>query len=71
MIGEALKSNSTLTKLDLNSNFFTNEKQMWYHFLNKLVNSIGKEGCKMLCEGLKSNTSLTELNINRELKQCT
>ena len=62
-IGEALKTNSTLTEVSLNIMhhplFFSNS----FIFLDFTGNKIDEDGSKAIKEALKTNTSLTKLNL--------
>jgi hypothetical protein len=58
-LSELLKSNSSLTLLDLTGN-----KRCVISFSLNTDNDIGDEGAINLSEALKSNTSLTELNLS-------
>ena len=71
---EVLKTNSTLTELDLAGNSIgdsgfaemaevlkTNSTLTW---LNLSVNSIGDGGCAAMAEVLKTNSTLTELDLS-------
>lgn len=58
-IMEALRTNSTLTKLDLWINSITHIKVLFIIINNK----IGANGAKTILESLKNNTSLTSLNL--------
>ena len=68
-IGESLKINTSLTKLNLFSDEKwemkkreENENEKW------IGNGIGDEGAKTISESLKINTSLTELNLEGDEK---
>ena len=62
MISESLKTNTTLTELNLSNDEYNenmkNEKKLW---LLWTVNNIGESGTKMISESLKTNTTLTTL----------
>ena len=67
MLGEALKTNTTLTTLDLSSEESTEKKSdndiyKRLNFNNK-DNFIGDEGARLLSDGLRKNTALTKLNL--------
>ena len=74
MISEVLKSNSTLTDLELRCD----ENEEWIYKENKdkkiemkkmkkwTDNHIGAEGARMISEGLRSNSTLTTLNLRGE-----
>ena len=75
-LSESLKSNTTLTELDL----FCEDRRKthkWHpstiHFVSFLftstANSIGDTGATSLSESLKSNTTLTELKLWSEDKR--
>ena len=72
MISEGLKSNSTLTTLDLSSD--EKKKVKWkeekreIQSKNWIENKIGDSGAKMICEGLKSNSTLTKLDLGCDEK---
>jgi hypothetical protein len=57
-LAEALKSNSSLTQLSLNSNIVAS-----IHTHSNEGNSIGSAGATKLFEALKSNSSVTALNL--------
>ena len=70
-----LKSNTTLTTLDLQRNSIGDEgactlgdslkSNSTLTILNLKNNSIGDEGARALSDSLKSNSTLTELNISQ------
>ena len=76
-LSESLKSNTTLTKLDLRGKDKRNKTQKRHPstihsflFLNTSTdNEIGDTGVKSLSESLKSNTTLTKLNLRGEDKR--
>jgi hypothetical protein len=57
-LSEALKSNTSLTALDLYS-----KACCFISFSRNTDNNVGSEGVTKLSEVLKSNTSLTKLNL--------
>ena len=66
MICEALKTNSTLTSLNLTGNemkdtVFSSHLKWW----KWTAVGFRVEGTRELCEGIKCNTALTELDISR------
>ena len=72
-LSEALKSNTTLTELDLRCE----DKRKKTHkrhpstihsslFITSTDNNIGATGASSLSEALKSNTTLTKLNLGSE-----
>ena len=67
-IGEALKSNTSLTELNLT---VAQQQQQHFSFSHSQItgNQIGDEGGKAICEALKTNTSLTELNLTMTHQQ--
>ena len=73
---EVLKSNTTLTKLNLSCEDKRKKTQMTsinnllFSFLfTSTVNKIGDTGAASLSESLKSNTTLTQLNLSGEDKR--
>ena len=74
-MSEALKSNTTLTKLDLRGKHKKKEHEpkesiqtlLSIHFTS-IVRDFGKYGLKALNEGLESNTTLNALNLEGEDK---
>ena len=72
MICEALKLNSSLTTLNLNSNIC---KRMLYspihlsEMKHTTENNIGSEGCRLLCDTLKNNNTLAALYLCSEKKE--
>ena len=67
-LSDALKSNATLTKLNLScktKETAHNETYQQYIVLTKLtVNKIGETGTTSLSDALKSNTTLTQLRLS-------
>ena len=71
-MSEALKSNTTLTALDLGCKYKRRRHRIKVLFNNKLCfflilstdNKIGFAGTKALCEALKSNKTLMKLNLS-------
>ena len=67
MISELLKTNTTLTKLNL-----TSDKNIIYFIYKEwndmicTANNIGESGARMISESLKTNTTLTELNLSSD-----
>ena len=75
-LSDALKSNTTLTELNLRSGHKRNNTQMtlvnnplFSISIKSTVNNIGETGATSLSDALKSNTTLTELNLNSEHKK--
>ncbi len=68
MIGEVLKSNSTLNVLNLKSKEGISDEKKAKNVkkVRWTANKIGVEGAKIMSEGLKSNSSLTKLNLSGE-----
>ena len=69
-MSDALKSNTTLTQLNLESKHKRNNIQMtsinnphFSTFIKSTVNNIGDRGATSLSDALKSNTTLTKLNL--------
>ena len=69
-MSDALKSNTTLTKLDLQCELKRNcihklNAEMSHSFIliKSTVSSIGDTGATSLSEALKSNTTLTQLKL--------
>ena len=64
-IGEALKTNSTVTQLDLS--MMPSERNSVYLFIHLFFtnkyNSIGSDGTKAIAEALKTNTHITRINF--------
>ena len=78
LLSEALKSNTTLTGLNLSGEHKRNNTEM--ACINKPLlfsrlkrkqtgNNIGEKGTKPLSDALKSNTTLKILNLRREFKR--
>ena len=65
-ISEMLKTNSTLTTLNLISEDNRINEEEWLKQNEKTDNKIGDEGAKAMSEMVKVNTTLTELNMSRE-----
>ena len=76
-LSDALKTNTTLKKLDLNGEEKKRNDTQMGPLNNPLfpiltqskVNDIGDTGATSLSEVLKSNTALTELNLRSEHKR--
>ena len=73
-LSESLKSNTTLTVLDLNSEDKRHRKRSStiYSFpflFTSTGNNIGDTGAKSLSDALKSNTTLSELYLSGEDKR--
>jgi len=72
-IGEALKTNSTLTSINLATKYIGVEgakvirevlkNNSTLTSINLAWNHIGVEGCKAICEALKCNSTLTSINL--------
>ena len=74
-MSDALKSNTTLTKLDLsrehersNSQISSINNQIFSILIKSTDNRIGDTGATSLGDALKSNTTLTELYLSGEDK---
>ena len=74
-MSDALKSNTTLAKLYLESEHKRNSTQMVsinnqhsFILIKSKDNNIGYTGAASLSEALKSNTTLTKLNLSGEDK---
>ena len=63
-LSEALKVNSSLIILNLNSVKQRIVKKMKWNNRNKIDNKLGDEGVSRLSESLKVNTTLTDLYLN-------
>ena len=75
-LSDALKSNTTLTKLNLRGEHEINNTQMtsidnlfFLILIKSTDNYIGETGTASLSDALKSNTALTELNLSGEHKR--
>ena len=76
-LSESLKSNATLTQLNLNGEDKRKKTHKRHsstnHFFPLMkpwtVNKIRDTGATSLSEALKSNTTLTKLNLRREYKK--
>ena len=75
-LSEALKSNTTLTQVDLSREYKRNNTQiesinnpLSSILIKSTGNKIGEAGIESLSDALKSNTTLTELNLSREHKR--
>jgi hypothetical protein len=74
-LSESLKSNTTLTKLNLSSEDKRRQKRYpstthsFSFLLISTDNRIGETGATTLSESLKSNTTLTKLNLSCEDKR--
>ena len=72
-LSESLKSNTTLTKLDLSGEDNNTQKsihqQITLFLFAPTDNSIRDTGATSLSESLKSNTTLTKFNLSREDKR--
>jgi Ran GTPase-activating protein (RanGAP) involved in mRNA processing and transport len=64
-LSEALKSTTSLTKLNLSC-----KKLVAVFHSHKTDNNIGNEGTIKLAEALKLNTSLTSLDLSRNREIC-
>ena len=58
-IADMLKTNSTLTTINLNCEF-------WNHSLTYPVNQIGDEGSTAIADMLKTNSTLTSIHLRGE-----
>ena len=74
-MSDALKSNTTLTKLDLsrehersNTQISSINNQIFSILIKSTDNRIGDTGATSLSDALKSNTTLTELYLSGEDK---
>ena len=64
MICQALKTNSSLIRLDFQGENMTKEDKLLLFFTKTYKeNRIGDEGCELMSEVLKTNSTLTELNL--------
>ena len=75
-LSESLKSNTTLTELNLGCEDKRRHKRHpstvhYFLFSSPTGNDIGETGVSSLSESLKSNSTLTELNLNCEDKRKT
>ena len=75
-LSEALKSNTTLTELNLSCEHKRNNTQMIstktnnsFIIIQSTENNIKEEGTAALSDVLKSNTTLIQLDLNREHKR--
>ena len=75
-LSEALKSNTTITELDLSGECKREKiqrtsisKSLFSFLFTSTDNKIGERGAKSLSEALKSNTTLTELDLWGEDKR--
>ena len=64
-LSEALKVNSTLAELQMNSTQDNiHEVNHFWHFVDwRIGNKVGDEGAKYLSEALQMNTALTDLSL--------
>ena len=76
LLSDALKSNTTLTQLNLSGEHKRNNTQMtsptihsFFILIESTGNMIGDTGATSLSDALKSNTTLTELNLFGEYKR--
>ena len=69
-ISESLKTNTTLTELNLDCGNKQMKELKWNTNLIKqwTVNQIGAEGAKKISESLKTNTTLTSLDLGGDDK---
>ena len=70
-LSDALKSNTTLTKLNLsgeksNTQMAFINNSLFFHSYQTTDNWIGYTGAASLSDALKTNTTLTELDLSRE-----
>ena len=75
-LGEALKVNTTLTKLDLTSEHIemqtsSNNCSFFNLYIKSTGNDIGEIGAKSLGEALKANATLTKLSLLCTTKETT
>ena len=68
-ISEMLKTNSTLTTLNLISEDNRINEEEWLKQNEKTDNKIGDEGAKAMSEMVKVNTTLRSLNLRGEKEQ--
>ena len=66
IIFEALKVNTTITELNLESEKEENMEKEKINEERSTGNNFGDEGAKSMSEALKSNTTLTSLNLESE-----
>ena len=62
-IAEALKTNTSLTELNLGLTQQPQQQHFSFSHFQITANNIGSEGCRAIAATLKTNTSLTELNL--------
>ena len=70
-MSEVLKSNTTLTELNLSCRYKINNAQMApindpLPYIKTTANGVGKRGTTSLSEALKSNKALTKLDLSSE-----
>ena len=73
-LSDALKSNTTLTQLNLwckhkkrnSTQIASIDKSLFSIIIKSTGNKIGERGAKTMSDALKSNTTLTKLNLCRE-----
>ena len=74
-LSEELKSNTTITKLDLsrehkrNTQITSINNPPFYILIKSTGNNIGEAGATSLSDALKSNTTLTKLNLSGKYKR--
>ena len=75
-MSDALKSNTTLTKLNLGGEQKRNNTQMtsinnplFFILIKSTDNQIGDMGATSLSDALQSNTTLTQLNLDGKRKK--
>ena len=71
-LSEALKSNTTLTQVNLcckTQKEDNNRQTTFSNCIQSIGNEFGDTGSVLLSEALKSNTTLTELDLSCELKR--
>ena len=74
-MSDALKSNTTLTQLDLlckhkrNNTQMTSINESLFILIKSTGNNIGDTGTTSLSDALKTNTTLTKLNLRSEDKR--
>ena len=74
MLSEALKTNTSLTNLNLTRKeqlFSKRKKERDDKIKYEIANNIGDSGTRMFSEALKTNTTLTKLNLYGNKKRTT
>ena len=74
VIGETLKTNRSLTQINLGLELFNikNDQFTFYTLYHSTKhNEIGSDGTKIIADGLKANTTLTHINLKDKAVQQT